>query len=94
MSNAAAVRGLQRAVECTARQSSAAAVGNQLELRGALLDDAARCFVQPVEAGVESRVAAGELSLRGVNATTLEIPDALLVDADTPAALADLERLA
>ena len=43
---------------------------------------------------LESRVAAGELSLRGVNATTLEIPDALLVDADTPAALADLERLA
>ena len=43
---------------------------------------------------LESRVAAGELSLRGVNETTLEIPEGLLVDADTPAALADLERLA
>ena len=41
-----------------------------------------------------ARVAAGELSLRGVNETTLEIPEGLLVDADTPAALADLERLA
>jgi hypothetical protein len=29
-----------------------------------------------------------------VNETTLEIPEGLLVDADTPAALADLERLA
>ena len=43
---------------------------------------------------LESRVAVGELSLRGVNETTLEIPDGLLADADTPAALADLERLA
>ena len=43
---------------------------------------------------LESRVAVGELSLRGVNETTLEIPEGLLVDADTPAALADLERLA
>ena len=43
---------------------------------------------------LEARVAAGELSLRGVNETTLEIPEGLLVDADTPAALADLERLA
>jgi molybdopterin-guanine dinucleotide biosynthesis protein A len=43
---------------------------------------------------LESRVAAGELSLRGVNPTTLEIPAALLVDVDTPAALAELERLA
>ena len=43
---------------------------------------------------LESRVAAGELSLRGVNPTTLEIPAALLVDVDTPAALAQLERLA
>jgi len=45
-------------------------------------------------ATLEARVAAGELSLRGVNETTLEIPEGLLVDADTPAALADLERLA
>jgi len=43
---------------------------------------------------LESRIAAGVLSLRGVNETTLEIPEALLADADTPAALADLERLA
>jgi molybdopterin-guanine dinucleotide biosynthesis protein A len=43
---------------------------------------------------LESRLAAGELSLRGVNETTLDLPDALLRDADTPAALAELERLA
>jgi molybdopterin-guanine dinucleotide biosynthesis protein A len=43
---------------------------------------------------LESRVAAGELSLRGVNPTTLEVTAALLVDVDTPAALAALERLA
>jgi molybdopterin-guanine dinucleotide biosynthesis protein A len=43
---------------------------------------------------LESRIASGHLSLRGVNATTVEISAALLVDADTPAALADLERLA
>jgi len=43
---------------------------------------------------LESRVATGDLSLRGVNTTTFEIPAALLVDADTPAALAGLERLA
>ncbi len=43
---------------------------------------------------LESRVAAGELSLRGVNPTTLEVPAALLADVDTPAALAELERLA
>ena len=43
---------------------------------------------------IESRIAGGELSLRGLNATTLAIPDELLVDADTPAALARLERLA
>ena len=43
---------------------------------------------------LESRAAAGELSLRGVNPTTLEIAAAQLVDVDTPAALAALERLA
>jgi molybdopterin-guanine dinucleotide biosynthesis protein A len=43
---------------------------------------------------LEARVAAGELSLRGVNPATLELPDDVLVDADTPAALARLERLA
>jgi hypothetical protein len=43
---------------------------------------------------LESRVAAGELSLRGVNPRTLEIPASLPVDVDTPAALAELERLA
>jgi molybdopterin-guanine dinucleotide biosynthesis protein A len=42
--------------------------------------------------GLERRVAAGELSLRGVNPTTLELPDRLLVDVDTPAALAELGR--
>jgi hypothetical protein len=43
---------------------------------------------------LEARVAAGELSLRGVNPVTLKLPDDLLLDADTPAALARLERLA
>ena len=48
-----------------------------------------------LEDGEQSaRIRPGELSLRGVNETTLEIPERLLVDADTPAALADLERLA
>jgi molybdopterin-guanine dinucleotide biosynthesis protein A len=42
---------------------------------------------------LERRVAAGELSLRGVNPVTLALPEALLVDADTPAALAELARL-
>ena len=41
---------------------------------------------------LEARVAAGEPSLRGVNPTTLELPDGLLVDADTPQALAELEQ--
>ena len=43
---------------------------------------------------LESRIAAGELTLRGVNGTTLELPAHMLADADTPAALAELERLA
>lgn len=43
---------------------------------------------------LEARVAAGKLSLRGVNETTLEVSEELLVDVDTPAALAELERLA
>jgi len=41
---------------------------------------------------LEARVARGELSLRGVNPTTLELPAELLADADTPAELAALER--
>ena len=41
---------------------------------------------------LEQRVDAGELSLRGVNPMTLELPDSLLVDVDTPDALARLER--
>ena len=41
---------------------------------------------------LEARVAAGELSLRGVNPATLALPDRLLVDADTPEALRELER--
>jgi molybdopterin-guanine dinucleotide biosynthesis protein A len=43
---------------------------------------------------LEAGVAAGDLSLRGVNGTTLEIPEDMLADADTPGALAELERLA
>ena len=41
---------------------------------------------------LEARAAAGELSLRGVNPATLELPDGLLRDADTPDVLLDLER--
>lgn len=41
---------------------------------------------------LEERVAGGELSLRAVNPTTLELPEGLLVDVDTPEALAALER--
>jgi molybdopterin-guanine dinucleotide biosynthesis protein A len=41
---------------------------------------------------LEARVAAGEISLRGVNPATLELPDGLLVDTDTPEELAALER--
>jgi molybdopterin-guanine dinucleotide biosynthesis protein A len=40
---------------------------------------------------LEARVAEGRLSLRGVNPVTLAVPDALLVDVDTPEALAALE---
>lgn len=41
---------------------------------------------------LESRVRAGELSLRGVNPTVLELDPALLVDVDTPADLARLRH--
>jgi len=41
---------------------------------------------------LEDRLARGELSLRGVNPTTLELPPGLLVDADTPEELGALER--
>ena len=41
---------------------------------------------------LEERVAGGELSLRGVNPATLALPEELLVDVDTPDALAELER--
>ena len=41
---------------------------------------------------LEARVAAGELSLRGINPATLALPDGLLRDADTTQALRDLER--
>jgi molybdenum cofactor guanylyltransferase len=40
---------------------------------------------------LEERMARGELSLRGVNATTVEVDDALLADVDTPAELARLQ---
>ena len=39
---------------------------------------------------LERRIRAGELSLRGVNATTLDVAEELLADADTPARLAEL----
>jgi len=39
---------------------------------------------------LEERVARGELSLRGVNPTVLQLDEALLADVDTPA---DLDRL-
>jgi len=42
---------------------------------------------------LERRVADGELSLRGVNPTTLDVPEALLADADTPADLLALARV-
>jgi molybdopterin-guanine dinucleotide biosynthesis protein A len=41
---------------------------------------------------LEARAAAGELSLRGVNPTTLTVPRGLLADVDTPDALAELDR--
>ena len=41
---------------------------------------------------LERRVAAGELSLRGVNRATLALPEELLDDVDTPESLARLER--
>lgn len=41
---------------------------------------------------LEARAAAGELSLRGVNPATLELPDGLLRDADTPDVLLELEH--
>jgi molybdopterin-guanine dinucleotide biosynthesis protein A len=41
---------------------------------------------------LEERVAHGELSLRRVNPATLELPERLLADVDTPDALAELER--
>ena len=39
---------------------------------------------------LERRVHAGDLSLRGVNAATLDVAEELLADADTPARLAEL----
>ena len=49
-------------------------------------------YPRELRPALEQRVAAGQLSLRGVNPTTLELPDGLLVDVDTPDALAELER--
>jgi molybdopterin-guanine dinucleotide biosynthesis protein A len=43
---------------------------------------------------LERRVASGERSLRGVNPTVLEIPEAMLADADTPEELAALALVA
>ena len=42
---------------------------------------------------LEERVRRGELSLRGVNGTTLALPKGLLVDVDTREALVELEEL-
>lgn len=39
---------------------------------------------------LERRIRAGDLSLRGVNVTTLDVAEELLADADTPARLAEL----
>jgi molybdopterin-guanine dinucleotide biosynthesis protein A len=41
---------------------------------------------------LEQRLASGEVSLRGVNPVTLDLPSGLLVDADTPEELGALER--
>ena len=41
---------------------------------------------------LDERLTAGELSLRGVNPTTLPLPPGLLADADTPAELSALEQ--
>jgi molybdopterin-guanine dinucleotide biosynthesis protein A len=49
-------------------------------------------YPRPLRSVLEERVAAGELSLRGVNPTTLELPEELFVDVDTPVRLAELER--
>jgi len=43
---------------------------------------------------LERRVAAGDLSLRGVNVETLAVDEDLLADADTPESLAELVRRA
>jgi molybdopterin-guanine dinucleotide biosynthesis protein A len=48
-------------------------------------------YTKSMLALLESRVAAGRLSLRGVNATVLELDPAVLADVDTPD---DLARLA
>jgi hypothetical protein len=42
---------------------------------------------------LERRVAAGQLSLRGANPNVLEVPAAMLADADTPDELAALAAL-
>jgi molybdopterin-guanine dinucleotide biosynthesis protein A len=49
-------------------------------------------YPRPLLPVLEGRVRAGELSLRGVNTTTLAVPEGLLVDVDTPEELAELER--
>jgi molybdenum cofactor guanylyltransferase len=49
-------------------------------------------YPRPLLPELEGRVAAGKLSLRGVNPSVLALPEGLLEDADTPEALAALER--
>jgi MobA-like NTP transferase domain len=62
---------------------AAAVPGGRVPLPGA--------YPRSLLAALEARVAAGELSLRGVNPLTLELPEELLADVDTPAALETLE---
>jgi molybdopterin-guanine dinucleotide biosynthesis protein A len=61
---------------------SSAVPGSQIPLPGA--------YPRSLLPVLEQRLRDGELSLRGVNPTTLELPDGLLVDVDTADALAAL----
>src|SRR5262245_49219342 len=50
---------------CEFSEYSTTGFGQELELRGALRDDAARRLVQPVEAGVQPRITAGGVARQG-----------------------------
>ena len=65
------------------------------EARRSPVTRGSRCRVRIRDRSCRSSSAAwrqDELSLRGVNPTTLALPDRLLVDVDTPDALRELER--